>query len=202
MALAALILTIVFAILTVGVRAAIQARRTGTTGIHRFDREPGSPEGRASSVLALSFVLLGLGPLLGVVGLLDPVAVLDSPTLRAVGVVLACAGVLLVFAAQLAMGDSWRVGVEEEDRTELVTGGIFAIVRNPIYTVTFLAVAGLALMVPNPVELLGFVVIVVAYELLVRWVEEPFLIQIHGDTYRGYAARVGRFVPGLGLIRP
>jgi protein-S-isoprenylcysteine O-methyltransferase Ste14 len=42
---------------------------------------------------------------------------------------LGLAGSLL---AQLAMGDSWRIGVDESEKTELVTAGPFAVVRNPI----------------------------------------------------------------------
>ena len=32
----------------------------------------------------------------------------------------------------------------------------------------------------------------------VRVVEEPYLSRTHGDAYREYASRVGRFVPGVG----
>ena len=55
------------------------------------------------------------------------------------------------------MGDSWRIGVEESDRTELVTGGVFGLVRNPIYTGMIPAFVGIALLVPNPVALAAFV---------------------------------------------
>jgi protein-S-isoprenylcysteine O-methyltransferase Ste14 len=34
----------------------------------------------------------------------------------------------------------------------------------------------------------------------VRGVEEPYLLAKHGAHYRDYTARVGRFVPGVGLI--
>lgn len=202
MALVALILIIAFTILTVGVRAAIQVRRIGVTGVHRFGGEPNSPEGWATFMFVLSVFLLGLGPLLGVLGVLDPLAALDSPTLRAIGLVLAAGGTMVVFGTQLAMGDSWRIGVEEGERTELVTTGVFAIVRNPIYAVTFPTMVGFVLMVPNVVELLGFISLVIGLELLVRWVEEPFLLEAHGDAFRAYAARVGRFVPGVGLLGP
>jgi len=42
---------------------------------------------------------------------------------------------------------------------------------------------------------------VATIELQVRLVEEPYLTAKHGDSYRDYAARVGRFVPGVGLAR-
>jgi protein-S-isoprenylcysteine O-methyltransferase Ste14 len=37
-------------------------------------------------------------------------------------------------------------------------------------------------------------------EIQVRLVEEPYLIRVHGDAYRTYAARTGRFVPGVGRL--
>jgi protein-S-isoprenylcysteine O-methyltransferase Ste14 len=40
--------------------------------------------------------------------------------------------------------------------------------------------------------------LVVAIELQVRFVEEPYLVRTHGESYRAYCRRVGRFVPGLG----
>jgi protein-S-isoprenylcysteine O-methyltransferase Ste14 len=43
-------------------------------------------------------------------------------------------------------------------------------------------------------------VITLALELQVRAVEEPYLIRSHGDAYRAYAARVGRFLPGIGRL--
>jgi protein-S-isoprenylcysteine O-methyltransferase Ste14 len=109
-------------------------------------------------------------------------------------------GFAATFAAQLAMGSSWRIGVAEGEITPLVTTGPFAIVRNPIFAAMLVAALGLALMVPNALALAAFVVAVVAIELQVRLVEEPHLVRAHGGLYRRYAARVGRFVPGVGRL--
>ena len=46
----------------------------------------------------------------------------------------------------------------------------------------------------------GLVCLVVAVQLQVRVVEEPYLLATHGKTYAAYAARVGRFVPGAGRL--
>jgi protein-S-isoprenylcysteine O-methyltransferase Ste14 len=60
---------------------------------------------------------------------------------------------------------------------------------------------GIALVTPNLVAFAGFVLLVATIELQVRRVEEPYLLRTHGDTYRDYTASVGRFIPGIGLIR-
>ena len=59
---------------------------------------------------------------------------------------------------------------------------------------------GLVLMVPNWVALAGLVALFVALEFQGRIVEEPYLLQTHGERYGDYTARVGRFVPGLGRL--
>lgn len=111
-------------------------------------------------------------------------------------------GLFGTLAAQLTMGDSWRIGVNEHEKTRLVTGGPFAVVRNPIFTAMIPAILGLALLIPNIVALAGFVALVLAVEMQVRLVEEPYLLRTHGEDYSRYASRVGRFVPGIGRLRP
>jgi protein-S-isoprenylcysteine O-methyltransferase Ste14 len=99
------------------------------------------------------------------------------------------------------MGEAWRIGVDPGERTRLVTGGPFALVRNPIYAAMIPFFAGVALLVPNALTIAGAVLLVVALELQTRLVEEPYLRGVHGSEYGDYAARVGRFLPGLGRLR-
>ena len=139
-------------------------------------------------------------PVLDVIDVLEPLDALDSAGVRATGVALFLAGLIATLYAQIAMGESWRVGVDEQERTALVTSGPFAIVRNPIFAAFLPATLGLALLVPNVVALVGLAALWVALEIQVRLVEEPYLLRQHGDAYRNYAARVGRFVPGLGRL--
>ena len=62
-------------------------------------------------------------------------------------------------------------------------------------------VAGLVLLAPNPVAIAGFAALIAAFEIQTRLVEEPHLLRAYDPAYREYASRVGRFVPGVGLIR-
>src|SRR5262249_26335859 len=103
--------------------------------------------------------------------------------------------------AQVDMGDSWRVGVDPSETTTLVRSGVFGWVRNPIFTAMIVSGFGIALVTPNLVAIAGFALLVVSIELQVRVVEEPYLSTKHGDAYGDYVAGVGRFVPGVGLIR-
>ena len=59
----------------------------------------------------------------------------------------------------------------------------------------------LALLVSNLLALAMVVCIFVGIQIQVRLVEEPHLIATHGDPYRSYAARTGRFLPMIGRMR-
>lgn len=200
MAALALVLFSFSLVLTFGVRIAVQLRRTGSTGVHGFAADA-TPLERFAGILFVAGLVAGAAaPLLALLGVLEPIAALDGAAGHAIGIVLAVTGVLLTFGAQLAMGDAWRIGVDPEERTALVTGGPFKLVRNPIYSAMLPTVFGLVLMVPNLLAIAAFLTLLTALELQVRLVEEPYLRQVHGDAYADYAARVGRFVPGVGLL--
>jgi protein-S-isoprenylcysteine O-methyltransferase Ste14 len=200
MAAAALALYGVSLTLTFGVRIAVQVWRTGSTGVHGFAPDATLLERFAGVLFVTSLTLGAAAPILALLGVLEPIAAFDGAVGNAIGLLLAACGVILTFGAQLAMGDAWRIGVDPEERTELVTGGPFGLVRNPIYSAMIPTVLGLVLMVPNLLAIAVPFMLVTALELQVRLVEEPHLMRVHGDEYAEYAARVGRFLPGLGLL--
>jgi protein-S-isoprenylcysteine O-methyltransferase Ste14 len=183
-----------------GLRVALQLRRTGSTGLHGLPPGAGPVEWIAGGLFIAGLVMGGAAPVLALLGILEPIPALDGLVGYAVGLVFAVSGIALTFGAQLAMGDSWRVGVDPEERTDLVTEGPFRLVRNPIYSAMLPTVLGLVLMVPNALAVAAIVTLFVGLELQVRLVEEPYLLCVHGDTYAAYASRVGRFVPRLGLL--
>ena len=111
------------------------------------------------------------------------------------------AGTALTISAQQAMGASWRIGVQETERTDLVTGGLFTVVRNPSFTAMAITQTGMTLIVPTVPSVAALVCLLAAVHLQVRLIEEPYLAAAHGESYRRYAARTGRFVPGVGLLR-
>jgi len=125
---------------------------------------------------------------------------LHSSWLTGAGLVVALSAVAVLLWSQASMGESLRIGVDPEERTVLVTSGTFRWIRNPIYSAMIAYVAGTAMLVPNPAGVVAGVALIVAVELQVRLVEEPYLIALHGTAYRSYAASVGRFLPSVGRI--
>lgn len=187
-----------FGALTFFGRVAIQLRQTGDTGLIGLRPDAG-PADWLSGILfiggmamAVTSVVLVLEDSLGTIDAIDTTA------LNVLGIVLASAGGLAVFGAQVGMGASWRIGVRDDQDTDLVTRGWFSLVRNPIYTAMIVGWTGFALIVPTWLGIAAVAVIALGLELQVRAVEEPYLVRAHGEEYRAYAARVGRFVPGIG----
>jgi protein-S-isoprenylcysteine O-methyltransferase Ste14 len=197
----ALIGWIAFAVLALGGRIVLQLIRTGETGVSGISGSVGSVEWLGGTMFAASLVAGGIAPLLQIEEVVLPVEALDATGLHIAGIALSVFGLAICVGAQLAMGASWRIGVDESERTELVTDGPFAVVRNPIYSGVIPLVAGLALLAPNAVSLAAFATLFISLEAQVRLVEEPHLLRAHESEYREYASRVGRFVPGLGLLR-
>lgn len=200
MAVVALVLYAVYLALAFGLRVLIQLRRTGSTGFHGLGGRPGSAEWVAGVGFTVALLVGAAAPVLALLDLVEPFAALDVTALHTAGLALAVAGIAATFYAQVAMGESWRIGVDPGERTQLVTAGPFALVRNPIFAAMLPTALGLTLMVPSWVAIAGLIGLMLALELQVRVVEEPYLLSVHGEEYASYSARVGRFLPGVGRI--
>ncbi|HYJ20610.1 MAG TPA: isoprenylcysteine carboxylmethyltransferase family protein [Solirubrobacterales bacterium] len=200
MATLALLLYVAYLVLTFGLRTLIQLRRTGSSGFHGLGGRPGSAEWIAGVGFTVALLVGAAAPVLALLDVVEPIAALDTTAAHVAGLLLAVGGIGATFYAQVAMGASWRIGVDPGERTELVTSGPFALFRNPIFAAMLPTALGLTLLVPSWVALVGLVGLVAALELQVRVVEEPYLRRAHGEPYARYAARVGRFFPGLGRL--
>ncbi|MGZ5377687.1 MAG: methyltransferase family protein [Mycobacterium sp.] len=198
MPIVALVLFAVFALLGFGWRSWEQRRRTGSTGFRGITGRPGSLEWFAGVGFIVAEGVAVFGPILQLLGVVSPLGFLHTPWIQITGAVIAVLGIATTVYAQLDMGDSWRIGVDKSETTTLVRTGVFGWVRNPIFTAMMTFGLGIALLTPNLVGLVGFVLLVVTIELQVRAVEELYLLATHGDAYRDYLAGVGRFVPGVG----
>lgn len=196
----ALVLALLYVVLAFGVRGAIQWRRTGDVGFRFGAERPGSPQWWARLAFVAALVGGLLAPVLALLGWLDPIAALDHRAVALVGTALALTGIIATFVAQVAMGTAWRVGVDPDERTDLVMRWPFTLVRNPIFTAMAITASGLTLMVPSVLALASFAVLLWALRYQVVVVEEPYLRRVHGAQYDAYTARVGRFVPGIGLV--
>lgn len=136
-------------------------------------------------LLALAFIALAF-----VFGLLRPLPVAVSPTLRWVGFGLAALGFLLGVAAWLAFRQARHTPVT----SGLVTSGVYRLSRNPIALGFVLMLAGLPL---NAGSIWGVVLtpaLIVLFNLLVIQPEEKLLASRSGQEYEAYKSRVRRWL--------
>ena len=112
------------------------------------------------------------------------------------GLVFVAAGYAGTLWCYAIMGSSWRIGVNEQEKNQLVTVGPFARVRHPIYALQVLMLAGAALLLPTVCS-----VVLLAFHLICVWLkaadEEAYLLTVHGEKYREHIARTGRLFPRL-----
>lgn len=192
----ALILLVIFYAVAFGLRTWQHLRATGSTGFRGISGRPGSVEWLGGVFFATG-IALSLAAAVGeAAGWVPPLWEPGSAT-TVVGIIVTLIGIVATYVAQVSMGDSWRIGVQEGERTRLVAEGPFAVVRNPIFSCMLLTAAGLVVLMPNSLSVASFLALLIAVELQVRFVEEPYLLRTHGQQYRDYCSRVGRFVPGL-----
>jgi len=196
-AVLAMLMLVAYAVLTLGVRIFVSIRQTGTTGLIGLREGASLLEIASGVVFVLGNLLGGFSPFAVERDWIGTLGWADGATGHGIGTILAAAGILIVFAAQMGMGSSWRIGVAEDQATDLITGGFFAVTRNPIYTGMFVTWTGFFLMVPTVVAIVGFVLVTLGLEGQVRLVEEPYMRRAH-PSYADYERRVGRFFPGIG----
>lgn len=124
---------------------------------------------------------------------LVPIPWLMYSALQSTGIVLLLIALVWVLIAQPQMGDSWRIGIDTEVKTDLVQQGIYGLSRNPIFLGMQVMLLGLLLVLPNALTLTVCVVGIVLIHIQVR-LEEAHLTQLHGEAYRAYRQRVRRWL--------
>lgn len=117
----------------------------------------------------------------------------DSSVARLIGVVLITCGLIIFALAFVSFGDSWRVGFDIKTPGALVTSGLFAVTRNPIYVFIDFWFVGIFLINGT----LVFLIFAALAFAAVHWQilkEEDFLDKLYGKPYQDYCKRTGRYV--------
>lgn len=117
----------------------------------------------------------------------------QSQVIAWIGVLFCLAGLLLLFWSLVSFGRSFRVGIDVDRPDQLVTTGIFALSRNPIYVAFASVLIGQFLIFPNWTPLIA---LVAGVWLLNRQIlrEETFMQQHYGAAYTDYCRRVRRYL--------
>jgi protein-S-isoprenylcysteine O-methyltransferase Ste14 len=117
----------------------------------------------------------------------------SSTIVSSAGAILCLAGLILFLLSLISFGRSFRVGIDPDHPHKLVTTGIFALSRNPIYVAFAFVLVGQFLLFSNWILLI--------YLLAAAWLfhrqvlrEEEFLKKHYGQEYFDYSARVRRYL--------
>lgn len=115
-------------------------------------------------------------------------------SLRIVGIVITAVGVIVFMISVVQMRDNWRVGVQKEEKTSLVTSGIYSISRNPAFLGFDLMYIGICFSFFNWYLCFATGFALVFFHLQIVKVEEEFLIEAFGEEYLQYQKKVCRYV--------
>lgn len=124
---------------------------------------------------------------------LAPILWLDHLILQSTGLFLLAVSLIWTMVAQAQMGNSWRIGIDADTKTPLVTHGIFGISRNPIFLGMRITLLGFFLILPNAVTLTTLTLGEALMQIQVR-LEEEYLRQTHGEEYQKYCHRTHRWL--------
>ena len=190
----ALLMTALFLIVVVAGRVALQYQLTGDHGIRLLTNTSSGVAKFSSALIVIAIIGTIIISSLSALSVIEPQIQLGNYG-KMIGVLFCVGGILLTSISQAQMGKEWRIGVDQNEKTELVTHGIYSKIRNPIYTGIIIFGTGSLVLVPH-FAMFGFAIsVLIAIELHVQKVEEPYLRKLHGQSFENYANTTGRYIP-------
>ena len=121
---------------------------------------------------------------------LDP---LDNMLSSIAGMILCIVGGVIGTLGMLTLGDNFRISFPEEG-TQLITHGIYGIMRNPIVFSIFMMMAGTFLLIPNLLLLFNLIVNIIGFNAKATD-EERFLAKRFGNEWIKYTHKTGKYLP-------
>lgn len=124
---------------------------------------------------------------------LVPISYLQTQILTITGLALIHIALVWISFAQFQMSNSWRIGIDEKNKTKLVTDGVFSISRNPIFLGMIISVLGLFFIVPNALTFFLTITTYIVIKIQIR-LEEEFLQKQHAQEYVNYKLKTKRLL--------
>jgi len=170
------------------------------TGVALFsggNLSPGEREDRANRWVLIPFTLIGLlSAYLPAYTDRNEIWTLDGDSIRWLGVILFAAGGALRIWPVFVLGRRFSGLVAIQPGHQLVTGGVYSVIRHPSYLGLLVGSLGWALAFRSGVGVLLTALLVPP--LLARMnAEERLLRAQFGSEYDAYRARTSRLIPGL-----
>ncbi len=119
------------------------------------------------------------------------------PAAFGAGAAVTVAGLWLFHRSHADLGTNWSITLEVREGHRLVTEGVYARVRHPMYGALLLFGAGIALLCPNLVAGPAYLVAGLLITFGRLGPEERMMRERFGAEWEAYAGRTGRLVPGV-----
>jgi len=110
------------------------------------------------------------------------------------GIALTIAGYAATIWCYVTMGNAWRIGINRQEKNQLVTAGPYSRIRHPIYAFQSVMLIGATLLLPT-IYSIAVVFLHLVLVLIKARDEETYLLGVHGDAYRDLMSRTGRLIP-------
>jgi protein-S-isoprenylcysteine O-methyltransferase Ste14 len=117
------------------------------------------------------------------------------PVIAWIGVVLAVAAIIMFHLTHKALGRNWSVSLQMREGHKLITEGVYARIRHPMYTAFWLMALAQACLLPNWVAGFSGIIGFGTLYLLRVGPEEQMMVESFGEEYRAYMGRTGRLTP-------
>jgi protein-S-isoprenylcysteine O-methyltransferase Ste14 len=118
---------------------------------------------------------------------------LNSSVLSLCAIIICTLSLVFFFLALRTFGRSFRVGIDENTDDVLITGGVFKISRNPVYTAFIFFFLGICIAYPNIITTVFLIMLIIMIHRQVLR-EEKFLKNHYGEAYEEYCGRVRRYI--------
>ena len=140
-------------------------------------------------LIALAIIALGVG-----LGVTWPAKIVPTPWQYIVGGVIIIAALLLATNAFRNFGQAKTPVPTYRTPTTLVTSGVYAITRNPIYLSMMLLIMGLGVTLDN----VWLLLLAAVFQQIIRWGviarEEKYLEAKFGEEYRTFKEQTRRWI--------
>lgn len=195
----ALIAYTTFLLFSIVGRIVMQYRKTGDTGLRPINSKSSVVSKIASILLFISFLVTFSISIMEAIGYILPQVSFGKLGMFT-GSSLCVSGVIVTVISQYQMGNAWRIGVDETDKTDLITHGLYSYVRNPIYCGVMLFGIGLLFLIPHVYMMFALLIGYLSIELQVRYIEEVYMLNSHGEEFKKYSIKVNRYFPKLSAL--
>lgn len=117
-----------------------------------------------------------------------------TDTVGLIGLAISVSGATIACWSRYLLGKNWSLSVQKKENHELITGGIYRIVRHPIYTGFLLLITGNALIVGDYRAIIAIIIVFVSFWIKLKK-EETLLTEIFGQQYLNYKQQTKALIP-------